>query len=546
MDPKRKREIEVELELRRRKALSAQSGEGEGGDDGEGETQPAPSTTGETAFDAIQGGTRGVTLGLNDVVAGLGAAAGDLYQSTVDGRPRNPDAYREGVEEERKRDAASRERSPRAFKRAELAGVVATAPLVAAKPVQLAARSASGAPIALGAVADAAAPALTRYGRAAATGALTGLGLGDVDKIEDVPGAAATGAALGLGGEALSSLVKSGVATGISPADVARTGSLKSADALKALIGKADDAVGFELPMFGGREAEKVLRRLGAGAADLPPPPTIPQDKTTFEFLQSLGDDFAPLPPAPAPVAKPNPLAALVDEPMPTMPARNPRTPLDQIPKAAPAPAADPLDDLVTARTPAASQALPEQMTSVVPVVTKNSSAGNIAKAVEAKAIELGTTDLATIANALKLPTTLVSDPLRNAVSRFAFREAVKGASSKAPAVVDDVGAALDDLAAEGRAPLDEASKRIIREAGASTKNTNPVALDDVGGRAPKVVAAVGQQEKWRGIYDSLKSPEQRAAFIQQLRNESGLPDDTIRQRLKLTLAEWRRTSFTR
>ena len=221
---------------------------------------------------------------------------------------------------------------------------------------------------------------------------------------------------------------------------------------------------------------------------------------------------------------------------------------------------ADPLEDLVTARmpepatapAPAASQALPEQMTSIVPVVTRNSSAGNIAKAVEAKAIELGTTDLATIANALKLPTTVVADPLKNAVSRFAFREAVKGAGSKAPAVVDEMGMALDDLAKEARAPgavtqpLDEASKRIIREAGSTTKNTNPVALDDVGGRAPKVVAAVGQQEKWRGIYDSLKSPEQRAAFIQQLRNESGLTDDTIRQRLKLTMAEWRRTSFTR
>ena len=83
----RKRKLEME------KQRTATSGEGEGSDDSEGETTPPPSKAGETTFDAIQGGTRGVTLGLNDVVAGLGAAAGDLYQSTVDGRPRNPDAY---------------------------------------------------------------------------------------------------------------------------------------------------------------------------------------------------------------------------------------------------------------------------------------------------------------------------------------------------------------------------------------------------------------------------------------------------------------------
>lgn len=538
-------ELEL-LKLRKRKleleSTTGQPGESEGSDDGEGELTPAPSKAGETAFDAIQGGTRGVTLGLNDVVAGLGAAAGDLFQSTVDGRPRNPDAYREGVEEERKRDAASQERSPRAFKRAELAGVVATAPLVAAKPVQLAARSASGAPIALGAVADAAAPALTRYGRAAATGALTGLGLGDVDNLEDVPGAAATGAALGLGGEALSTAVRSGMATGIGPSDLVRTGSLKGADALKALIGKADDAPivrgalalptggASEAALLSARGAEKALRRIGTEV--VPPPPPAPVFAPTA--TAPVDDAMA----AGLPTAKPNPLAALVDEPMPTMPARNPRTPLDQIPKAAPAPAADPLDDLVTARTPAASQALPEQMTSVVPVVTRNSSAGNIAKAVEAKAIELGTTDLATIANALKLPTTLVSDPLKNAVSRFAFREAVKGAGTKAPAVVDDVGAALDDIAKDGQQMPMEALAAIRQAKIETPRSLLP------GDRPMAQVAAANQGAEMAAAYQALQ-PTQRPGFISFLRSQ-GYSDEKIRTMLGITMKRWRQESFNR
>jgi hypothetical protein len=489
-------ELEL-LKLRKRKLELEQQnlagqGESEGGDDGEGEFTPAPSKAGETAFDAVQGGTRGVTLGLNDVVAGLGAAAGDLYQSTVDGRPRNPNAYAEGVAEERARDAASKERSPNAYGRSQLAGVVATAPLIAAKPVQLATRAASGAPVAVGAVADAAAPALARYGRAAGSSALSALGFSDVDKLEDVPSTALGGAALGVGGEALATGVKSGMASGISPADLMRSGSLKSADALKALIGKVDDAVGFELPMFGGREAEKVLRRLGAGAADLPPPPTIPQDKTTYEFMQSLGDEFAPLAPVapkPAPVVPPkaNPLAALVDEPMPTMPPRNPRTPLDQIPRAAP------------------------PMPAPAPVAPPAPAPG--------AAIPLSDAELQAMIRGV------------NTSPQMRQLERVQQQMTRAPGVATD--------------PLDDMSKRLIRQGNASTSNTNPVAIDDVGGRPPKVVAAVGQQEKWRGIYDRL-SPDQRASFIEQLRNESGLTDDQIRQRLKLTLAEWRRKSFTR
>jgi hypothetical protein len=482
-------ELEL-LKLRKRKLELEQQnlagqGESEGDDEGEGEFTPAPSKAGETAFDSIQGGTRGVTLGLNDVVAGLGAATGDLYQSTVDGRPRNPTAYAEGVAEERARDAASKERSPNAYGRSQLAGVVATAPLIAAKPVQLATRAASGAPVAVGAVADAAAPALARYGRAAGSSALSALGFSDVDKLEDVPSTALGGAALGVGGEALATAVKSGMSTGIGPSDLGKTAALKSADALKWLIDKADDApilrgaLGIpsggssEAVLLSARGAEKMLRRVGTEV--VPPPPPAPV--------------FAPTPTAPVddamaaglPTAKANPLAALVDEPMPAMPPRNPRTPADQSPRVAPP---------MPAPAPAPGAAVP-----------------------------LSDAELQAMIRGV------------NSSPQMRQLERVQQQMTRAPGVATD--------------PLDEMSKRLIRQGNASTSNTNPVAIDDVGGRAPKVVAAVGQQEKWRGIYDRL-SPDQRASFIEQLRRESGLTDDQIRQRLKLTMAEWRRKSFTR
>jgi hypothetical protein len=82
---------------------------------------------------------------------------------------------------------------------------------------------------------------------------------------------------------------------------------------------------------------------------------------------------------------------------------------------------------------------------------------------------------------------------------------------------------------------------RVIRDAQQSARSP----IDNVSGRPANQVAAVMQQERWRAAYDNLP-PEQRAQFIEQLRNTSGLTDDAIRQRLKLTKAEWRRTSFER
>lgn len=238
----RKRKLELEqrrLELERLKLAQPSNGESEGEDDSEGE--------GGTAFDAIQGATRGVTLGFNDVAAGLGAAAGDLYQSTVDGRPRDPEAYTAGVADERARDERSRLRSPRAFGRAELGGALATAPLIAAKPLQAAGSGSAvmGALPAATTAAQRALPVVGRYARAAAGGALGALGFGDVDKAADVPGVAATGALLGAGGEALGALAGSGMQAAPKLVD-------KGKEALVALLAK------------GGSRADE-LRVLTAG-----------------------------------------------------------------------------------------------------------------------------------------------------------------------------------------------------------------------------------------------------------------------------------------
>lgn len=537
MDPKRKRELELELELRKRRNLAKQGEGEEGADDGEGEDQP--STAGETFADSVQGGTRGVTLGFNDVAAGLGAFAGDALQSFRDDRPRDPDAYAAGVAEERKRDEAARLRSPRATKRAEIAGVLATAPLVAAKPVQLAARAASGAPVALGAVANAAAPALTRYGRAATAGALSALGFGDVDTLAEVPLKAAGGAVLGAGGEGLGSLLSSGMATGVRGAvddavALAKPGARRAAGAAADAVDVATDLVPPALLPPGAKKLKDTLRALSPKGEE---PPAM-GDRSTYDFMQSLGDEFDPLDPAVARALaeeskKPNPLASLLDEPMPTMPARNPRTPADQIPKAA-----DPIDELVTARMPAAS----EPMSTIVPVVTKNSSAGNIAQAVEAKAVELGTTDLATIANALKLPTSLVTAPLKNAVGRFAFREAVKANAGKTAGAADDVeGAALRELAAESKAAggmTDEAMSAINQARREVPRSLLP------GDRPMAQVAGANQGAEMRAAYAAL-TPEQRVQWIQYLRGQ-GFADEKIRTMLGVTMRDWRAQSFNR
>ncbi len=388
-------------------------------------------------------------------------------------------------------------------------------------------------------------------------------------------GAAALAPELAAGGELA---VLSGL--GLSDADLTSPEAIKSAalslagsELLGAAANKAKPVLGAAFSRLSD-SAKEAAKRI----ASLPPdartkaidalttlikkgPINVAKDKAT-SALQSLKPKApveAPTPPAPPPVdnsfaeamaadALSKRLGGLIDEPMPTMAPLNPRTPAEQIPKALsprtpadqiPKPPADALDELATARMTPASQALPEQMTSIVPVVTKNSSAGNIAKAVEAKAIELGTTDLATIANALKLPTNLVSDPLKNAVSRFAFREAVKGAT-KAPVVPATAprGDALAEMASEGQQMPMEALAAIRQAKIETPRSLLP------GDRPMAQVAGANQGAEMRAAFAALK-PEQRPQWIETLRQQ-GFSDEKIRTMIGMTKAEWRRTSFNR
>jgi hypothetical protein len=377
---------------------------------------------------------------------------------------------------------------------------------------------------------------------------IAGPGIADIDLgRRDAPAAAARSVGAGVVGGAVVDKAASVIAPAVSKAVTAATEKLQALqpgareaaiDALDAIV----KAGGPKAAML--KKVDDVVKSAastGLGKLRTPPPPAAP----------------APAPPAPpvdnsfaeamAADTLSKRLGGLIDEPMPTMAPLNPRTPAEQIPKVLsprtpadqiPKAAADPIDEIVTARMAPAS----EPTSAVIPVVTKNSSAGNIAQAVEATAIKLGTTDLATIANALKLPTTLVSDPLKNAVGRFAFREAVKGAAGKVAGAADDVeGAALRELAAESKTAggmTDEAMAAINQAKREVPRSLLP------GDRPMAQVAGANQGAEMRAAYAAL-TPEQRVQWIQYLRGQ-GFPDEKIRTMLGVTMRDWRAQSFNR
>lgn len=461
--------------------------------------KPRPSSSAPVADAAkafATGASRWSTLGLDDEVSGLMTGALEAFSPTSlsddgdDVLTRLGKGYRQGRADRRALVDDMSARSPTAYNTGAGAGAGLAAALTPA----------------------------TAGARTLAAG-IAGPGLADVDLSRpEAPAEAARSVALGLVGGKVADEVLGRVVPVVAPAvgrvvdavkgaatktgDAGRAGALKGADALQSLINTAEAAPvsraaaglatggSSEGALLGARGAEKVLRRVGTGGAPAPAE-SIPMDRTTFNLMQSFGDEFDPLDPAVARALaeeskQANRLAGLVDEPMPAPTPRNPRTPADQIPRPMPAPA--PVAPPAPAPAPGA-------------------------------AVPLSDAELQAMIRGV------------NSSPQMRQLERVQQQMSRAPGVATD--------------PLDDMSKRLIRQGNASTTNTNPVAIDDVGGRPQKVVAAVGQQEKWRGIYDRL-SPDQRASFIEQLRRESGLTDDQIRQRLKLTMAEWRRKSFTR
>lgn len=471
----------------------------------------------ETLYDVGQGAIRGVTLGLNDVVAGVGAGAGALAGggSLDDAKA----AYREGRDAERAVDDATKKRSPRASGRAELGGALATLPLTVARGPALAARAASGAPVAVATGQQAAARLAPRLGKPALAGALAALGFGDVDDPAEVPGTAAKGAALGGLGELVGAPIAATAGrVGIRglPGEVASQGRA-ALDALRPLASKgakAIDAVADVIPPSllprGAEKASKALREIGEGAVDeaTTAPVAAPDDDldailarltgnaddaaepagpaSTYEQMQALGDEFAPLSAEEQRALRQQALEELSQ----TRPAQRPQPSATTKPPAAPSAASV---------APAASQGMPGRGGAATQLTPEQEAAL-----------------LAELTN---------SPEYRRGVQQL---QQMQAQTQRAP------GQAFD--------PLSDLSRRTIRE----TSATPPISpVDNVSGRQQKVVAAIGQQEKWRATYDRLPV-DQRPAYIDQLRRESGLTDDQVRQRLKLTKAEWRRTSFTR
>jgi hypothetical protein len=448
-------------EMLRRNWAPVPEGETEGGDMSVGEPAAPVKPTNPVA-DAgkafATGASRWATLGMDDEASGVMTGLLEAFSPTSlsdegdDVLTRLEKGYRQGKQDRRALVDDLSKRSPQAYNTGAGAGAGLAAALTPA----------------------------TAGARVLAAG-IAGPGIADIDLgRRDAPAAAARSVGAGLVGGAVVDKAASVIAPAVSKAVTAATEKLQALqpgareaaiDALDAIV----KAGGPKAAML--KKVDDVVKgaaSTGLGKLRTPPAPTAPAAPPAPPVYNSFAEAMAQQ-------ALARRLGGLVDEPMPTMPPRNPRTPADQIPRVAPP---------MPAPAPAPGAAVP-----------------------------LSDAELQAMIRGV------------NSSPQMRQLERVQQQMTRAPGVATD--------------PLDEMSKRLIRQGNASTSNTNPVAIDDVGGRAPKVVAAVGQQEKWRGIYDRL-SPDQRASFIEQLRRESGLTDDQIRQRLKLTMAEWRRKSFTR
>lgn len=510
------------------------SGETEGADMSVGEPAAKPTNPVADAAKAFAtGASRWATLGLDDEASGVmtglleAVSPTSLSDEGDDVLTRLEKGYRQGKTDRRALVDDMSKRSPTAYNTGAGAGAGLAAALTPA----------------------------TAGARVLAAG-VAGPGFADIDLGKrEAPAAAARSVGAGLVGGAVVDKAAAVAAPAISKAVTAATEKLQALQpaAREAAIDALDAIVKAGGPKAAAlKKIDDVVKGAASKAADkmrpatpappaAPAPPAPPVDNS---FAEAMAQD-----------AMARRLGGLVDEPMPAMPPRNPRTPADQIPAARnprtpadqipKAPPADPLDELVAARVPAATApaaAASESASTVIPVVTKNSSAGNIAQAVEATAVQLGTTDLATIANALKLPTTLVSDPLKNAVKRFAFREAVKASAGKAAPATDDVGVALQELAAEGKQAAggmtDEAMSAINQARREVPRSLLP------GDRPMAQVAGANQGAEMRAAYQAL-TPEQRVQWIQYLRGQ-GYPDEKIRTMLGVTQRDWRAQSFNR
>jgi hypothetical protein len=480
------------------------------------EPEAQPSSPTKAIADAGRGFATGFSrwgsVGLDDTLSGLltgGLEAASPTSASDEGDDvltRMQKGYTVGRDTRRKKVERDYEASPKAYTAGGVTGVLSTLPLA---PEGVAARR-----------------ALAGAGSVA---------LSDVDPLS-LEGAGA--AALGVVGGEVANKVLTKAAPVVGPViarQLARVASPKAAgqalarkgaDALEALMGKVD--------------ASPVARDLVGGLTGGTSNAVTGGARGTAKLLRALGgkEPVAPVPAAAeattAPVAELSKaeLAKLLEE-------------LNGVPAArAPAAAAPPAAPAVPA--PVAAPVAP-----VAPPASAPPAAGGISTPaltgldaeIQRVAVDLGTTDLATISQALKLPTTRVEGALRGLLRQFKFRDAV--AKSPANPAARQTAAALDELAAEGAAPAARQAGDLMppeaMEAIRRAKTDTPNALGFMD-RPGNQVAAANQGAQMKAAFAAL-TPPQRAQFIQQLR-ASGMAEDVIRRRLGISQKAWALLAF--
>lgn len=486
----------------------------------------------EGAEDALTTLSKYGSLGLDDELAALAARAGTVVQRQRESDDKALSGGGESLMESWRASAPAGEEA-KAEQRAKTDAAAERSPVYSAQ----------------GALAGTGLQALAAPASAAgqiATGAVGGIGMGDADTSEERLGAGLIGAGIGaipVVGKAAGSVIRA-----VAPKAAGAGGSLirpSTSDALRE--GAADLAEKFAKEGVTGvrkdvaGKAAGLLRKKQPGPASMQEQMAAMPDDVIDDIPVQASDivEEAPLvrPKADLPpdIAPPEPGDARMSlpptlEPQPK-PLLRPRPNLRMDFEAPASPDAPPAESLLRPKP-----LEPEVITTPGPVAKP---AGGIAMPplqgldadIQRVATELGTTDLATIAQALKLPTTRVQGNLENLMRQFRFRDAVAKAS---PTPSQKLAEAAPDM------PADMGS--VIRKA----KETARSPIDNVSGRNIKQVAAVKQQETWRATYDNLKTPEARLAFMRQIKQETGLPDDVIRRRLKLSKVEWKARAFDR
>lgn len=549
MTPERRRALEVELELKRRRAQTEPTPAAP-------EAPPAEPTMWERAREGVKGAGRavagaardvldvqedvgqsflkGASLGLDDEIAALTARAGGLVQRQRDADDLAGMGGGESVLESWRATAplgeeAKQERraeTARASQRSPISSGVGT--LAGALTAGMAAPGAQGG-------------RLAQVASGTATGAIGGAGMGDAEG-EDAAVDALMGGAIGggltagvQGAGALRNVLRARAAApkvAAAAAPAAPAARTTAADLLEEAAGEGPMAL----------LRKKGLQRL-AGALR---PKAAPAAPTRPEWMAGLTDDVGaaadnasglelgrvlkpkskPLPEFDVDVVDElDPIAVQADDIVEEVATASPplqpddvmvtpqRASVQPVP-APPAPARGPAGEVLTDLRRS--------------TLGRRATQTEIRNAIEAVALRDGNASIEHLTNQIGAPTGEIQAVLAPMMRDFKFREAVKagvrpaGGASSAVAEADEMGRTIRDAQQGARSPI-----------------------DNVSGRKADQVFAVQQQERWRSAYDALPA-EQRAAFVQQLRATSGLSDDAVRQRLKMTKAEWRRTSFER